>query len=104
VLFELIAHRYERASLIITANQAFADWDQIFPDQMMTVAAVDRLVHHASIIEIVSDSYRRKHALGQLGSAPASARPAPATTSTTSSADSARRGEPTAPAINPEAE
>jgi DNA replication protein DnaC len=52
VLFELIAHRYERASLIITSNQAFADWDQIFPDQMMTVAAVDRLVHHASIIEI----------------------------------------------------
>lgn len=47
VLFELIAHRYERTSLIITANQTFADWDQIFPDQMMTVAAVDRLVHHA---------------------------------------------------------
>jgi DNA replication protein DnaC len=74
VLFELIAHRYERASLIITSNQAFADWDQIFPDQMMTVAGVDRLVHHASIIEIVSDSYRRKHALGQRGSEPASQR------------------------------
>ena len=56
VLFELIAHRYERASLIITSNQAFTDWDQIFPDQMMTMAAVDRLAHHASIIEIVSDS------------------------------------------------
>jgi hypothetical protein len=97
VLFELIAHRYERASLIITSNQAFADWDQIFPDQMMTVAAVDRLVHHASIIEIGSDSYRRKHALGQRGSAPA-------TTPTPSSADSARRGETAAPAINPEVE
>ena len=63
VLFELIAHRYERASLIITSNQPFADWDEIFPDQMMTVAAVDRLVHHATILEISSDSYRRKAAL-----------------------------------------
>lgn len=97
VLFELIAHRYERASLIITSNQAFADWDQIFPDQMMTVAAVDRLVHHASIIEIGADSYRRKHALGQHGSEPA-------TTPTPSGADSARRGETAVPAVNPEVE
>ena len=97
VLFELIAHRYERASLIITANQAFADWDQIFPDQMMTVAAVDRLVHHASIIEIGADSYRRKHALGQRVSEPA-------TTPTPSSADSARRAETAVPAVNPEVE
>lgn len=65
VLFELIAHRYETGSLIITSNQPFAEWDRIFPDQMMTVAAVDRLVHHASIIEVSSDSYRRKEALGQ---------------------------------------
>jgi DNA replication protein DnaC len=66
VLFELIAHRYETASLIITSNQPFAEWDRIFPDQMMTVAAVDRLVHHATIIEVSSDSYRRKEALGQV--------------------------------------
>ena len=65
VLFELIAHRYETGSLIITSNQPFAEWDRIFPDQMMTVAAVDRLVHHASIIEVSSDSYRRKEALGR---------------------------------------
>ena len=65
VLFELIAHRYETGSLIITSNQPFAEWDRIFPDQMMTVAAVDRLVHHATIIEVSSDSYRRKEALGQ---------------------------------------
>jgi DNA replication protein DnaC len=67
VLFELIAHRYERASLIITSNQPFAEWDRIFPDPVMTVAAVDRLVHHATIIEVVSDSYRRKQALARLG-------------------------------------
>jgi len=65
VLFELIAHRYETGSLIITSNQSFAEWDRIFPDEMMTVAAIDRLVHHASIIEVQSDSYRRKAALRQ---------------------------------------
>lgn len=79
VLFELIAHRYETASLIITSNQPFAEWDRIFPDQMMTVAAVDRLVHHATIIEVSSDSYRRKEALGRLaGETPST--PAPTTT------------------------
>ena len=66
VLFELIAHRYETGSLIVTSNQPFAEWDRIFPDQMMTVAAVDRLIHHADIIEINSDSYRRKEALRQV--------------------------------------
>jgi DNA replication protein DnaC len=65
VLFELIAHRYETGSLIITSNQPFGEWDRIFPDQMMTVAAVDRLIHHAKIIEVSSDSYRRKQALQQ---------------------------------------
>ena len=52
VLFEFIAHRYESGSLIITANHPFSEWDRIFPDSMMTVAAVDRLIHHASIIEL----------------------------------------------------
>jgi DNA replication protein DnaC len=66
VLFELIAHRYETGSLILTSNQPFAEWDRIFPDQMMTVAAVDRLVHHATMIEVGCDSYRRKEALGQV--------------------------------------
>ena len=60
VLFELIAHRYERKSLLITANQPFSQWDAIFSDSMMTVAAVDRLVHHGTIFEIKSDSYRRQ--------------------------------------------
>ncbi len=63
VLFELIAHRYESGSLIITSNQAFSDWDQIFQDNMMTVAAIDRLVHHATIIECNEDSYRKKQSL-----------------------------------------
>ena len=82
VLFELIAHRYETGSLIITSNQPFAEWDRIFPDQMMTVAAVDRLVHHASIIEVSSDSYRRKEALGQVAGAAATMTTPTATTTT----------------------
>jgi len=63
VLFELIAHRYERNSLLITTNQAFSEWDSIFGDNMMTVAAIDRLVHHADIYKIEGDSYRRKEAV-----------------------------------------
>jgi DNA replication protein DnaC len=62
VLFELIADRYENASIIITANQPFADWDSIFPDNMMAVAAVDRLIHHATIINIHEQSYRKSQA------------------------------------------
>ena len=62
VLFELIADRYESGSLIITANQPFSEWDSIFPSNMMAVAAIDRLVHHASIIKIDADSYRKNHA------------------------------------------
>jgi len=63
VLFELIAHRYESRSMIITANQPFSDWDKIFSDTIMTVAAIDRLVHHAIIIEIKADSFRKKQAM-----------------------------------------
>jgi DNA replication protein DnaC len=51
VLFELISTRYERRSLLITANQPFGDWGKVFPDPAMTVAVVDRLVHHATIFE-----------------------------------------------------
>lgn len=63
VLFELIAGRYERRSLLITANQPFGEWGRIFPDQAMTLAAIDRLVHHATILEMNVESYRRKVAL-----------------------------------------
>ena len=63
VLFELIAARYERRSMLITANQPFGEWGKIFPDQAMTLAAIDRLVHHATILEMNVESYRRKAAL-----------------------------------------
>jgi DNA replication protein DnaC len=62
VLFEIIARRYEAKSLAIAANQPFSDWSRVFPDQAMTVAAIDRLVHHATILEINGESYRRNAA------------------------------------------
>jgi DNA replication protein DnaC len=58
VLFELIADRYESGSLLITSNHAFDQWDTIFPSNIMAVAAIDRLVHHATIISINEPSYR----------------------------------------------
>lgn len=63
VLFELISARYERRSVLITANQPFGEWNRIFPDPVMTLAAVDRLVHHATILELNVESYRRRAAV-----------------------------------------
>lgn len=66
VLFELIAERYERRSILITANQPFSGWDTVFPDPGMTVAAIDRLVHHSTIFELNKvESYRSKQAAKQ---------------------------------------
>lgn len=65
LLFELICERYERGSLIITCNQSFKEWDQIFEDKRMAIAAVDRLVHHAHILEMQADSYRKKAAIAR---------------------------------------
>lgn len=63
VLFELIGARYERRSMLVTANQPFGEWGRIFPDQAMTLAAVDRLVHHAIIFEMNVESFRRRAAI-----------------------------------------
>lgn len=69
VLFELIAHRYERRSLLITANQPFSAWESIFGDSIMTVAAIDRLIHHALILEIQGESFRQQAAKHRVQSA-----------------------------------
>jgi hypothetical protein len=63
VLFELISARYERRSILITANQPFGKWNKVFPDPAMTLAAVDRLVHHATIFEMNVEIYRRRAAI-----------------------------------------
>ena len=58
VLFTFLAERYERRSVVITSNLVFSQWDRIFKDPMTTAAAIDRLVHHAVILELTGDSYR----------------------------------------------
>ena len=63
VLFELISARCERRSLMITANQPFSEWHKVFPDETTAVAAVDRLVHRAVILEMNAESCRRREAL-----------------------------------------
>jgi DNA replication protein DnaC len=62
VLFTLMAERYERRSLIITSNLVFSEWNRIFKSPMTTAAAIDRLVHHAAIIEIDRGSVRAEEA------------------------------------------
>jgi len=58
VLFALLAHRYERGSVLITSNLPFSQWETIFKDPMTAAAAIDRLVHHCVILEMNLPSYR----------------------------------------------
>ena len=62
VLFTFLAERYERRSVIITSNLVFSEWDRIFKDPMTTAAAIDRLVHHAVILEMTGTSIRNEAA------------------------------------------
>ncbi len=62
VLFTFLAERYEKKSVVITSNLVFSQWDQIFKDPMTTMAAIDRLVHHATILEFNGDSHRAQSA------------------------------------------
>ena len=62
VLFTFLAERYERKSVMISSNLVFSEWDRIFKDPMTTAAAIDRLVHHAVILELTGHSYRAKGA------------------------------------------
>jgi DNA replication protein DnaC len=61
VLFVLLAERYETRSVVITSNLVFSEWDSIFKDPMTTRAVIDRLVHHATILEL-NESYRQEEA------------------------------------------
>lgn len=62
VLFTLLAERYERRSVIITSNLVFSQWDQIFRNPMTTAAAIDRIVHHCTILEFNMKSFRGEEA------------------------------------------
>jgi DNA replication protein DnaC len=62
VLFTFLAERYERRTVIITSNLVFSEWDRIFKDPMTTAAAIDRIVHHAIVLEMIGKSIRVEHA------------------------------------------
>lgn len=70
VLFTFLAERYERRSVMISSNLVFSQWDRIFKDPMTTAAAIDRIVHHAVILEMNGRSYRDDEAGERLGIAP----------------------------------
>lgn len=83
VLFELISKRYERRSMLITVNQPFGEWNTVFPDPAMTIAAIDRLVHYSVVVEINVESYRQRAATTRKGhpaAKPATPASEPATT------------------------
>lgn len=66
VLFELISERYEKRSIVLTCNQPFTEWDEIFQDKAMTMASIDRLIHHSVIFDLKEvQSYRREDAMGR---------------------------------------
>jgi DNA replication protein DnaC len=71
LFFQLVSARYERASLIVTSNKPFGRWGEVFGDDVVAAAMIDRLVHHAEVISLKGDSYRLKNR--DLGRVPAAA-------------------------------
>src|SRR3954471_22959578 len=60
LFFQLVSSRYERASLIVTSNKPFSRWGEVFGDDVVAAAMIDRLVHHAEVVNLKGDSYRLK--------------------------------------------
>ena len=65
LFFQLVSSRYERASLIVTSNKPFGRWGEVFGDEVVAAAMIDRLVHHAEVIALKGDSYRLKQSVGR---------------------------------------
>jgi DNA replication protein DnaC len=72
LFFRLLTRRYEKASLVLTSNKSFVDWGEIFGDQVLATAILDRLLHHSTTVNIKGESYRlkEKRKAGLLGAAP----------------------------------
>jgi len=62
LLFQVVSRRYEHRSIVITTNLPFKQWDTVFPNAACAVALIDRLTHHAEIISIDGESYRKREA------------------------------------------
>lgn len=60
LFFQLVAHRYEQGSILITSNMPFGRWGEIFHDDIVAAAMIDRLVHHAEVLALSGDSYRTR--------------------------------------------
>jgi DNA replication protein DnaC len=73
LFFQLVSSRYERASLIVTSNKPFGRWGEVFGDDVVAAAMIDRLVHHAEVLSLKGDSYRLKDR--DLGRVPAAGQP-----------------------------
>ncbi len=61
LFFQLMARRYEHASTVLTSNKSFTEWGDVFGDDVMAAALIDRLVHHCHIVNIRGNSYRMRH-------------------------------------------
>ena len=66
LLFQLIAKRYEKSSTIITTNQTFSKWGELFSDNVLANAILDRLLHHSYIFNITGESYRVKDIMSKM--------------------------------------
>lgn len=67
MVFQLVTRRYERGSIVVTSNKAFSEWGQVFSDDVLASAILDRLLHHSTVISINGPSYRLKDHLEQRG-------------------------------------
>jgi hypothetical protein len=61
MVFQLVSRRYERGTIILTSNKAFSEWGQVFTDEVLATAILDRLLHHCDVVAINGPSYRLKN-------------------------------------------
>lgn len=65
-IFQVVSRRYERGSIVLTSNRGFSDWGAVFADQVVAAAILDRLLHHATVVNIKGKSYRMRRHQAQL--------------------------------------